>query len=282
MILIADSGSTKTDWVFLTDKGVQIPTQTIGFNPIFHSKQSVIDNIQKNEVLREYASKVEHLYFYGAGCSTSAHKLIIENALTVCFTNAQISVGHDLQAAAFACYEGISNITCILGTGANSCLFDGKVIKENSPALGFILGDEASGAYFGKKLVTLLLYNELPTEVALDFETTIGLDINQIIKRVYQEPNPNVFLASLAPFVSKHLSVPLINEMVTLGMTQFLTHHVLCFPKAKEMDLNFVGSIAHHFEENLNDAANELGLKISNINRKPIKGLVNYHINHIL
>lgn len=282
MILLADSGSTKTDWVILDESKKQHHTFTIGFNPVFHSTESVVKNIGKNTELSSISPKVAHVYFYGAGCSSTERKLIISNALETAFPKAKITVGHDLEAAVFSSYRGKPNITCILGTGANSCFFDGKTILEKTPALGFILGDEASGAYFGKKLVTAFLYGNLPKLVAEDFKNTYALSLNQIVNKVYTESNPNVFLASLAPFVSKHISVPVLETIVLDGMRQFLTQHVLCFDNAKEIDIQFVGSIAHHFEIQLKQIAAELGLTIGLINQKPISGLVDYHLKYVL
>ena len=282
MILIADSGSTKTDWVILDSSHQQKHTFTVGFNPVFHASESVITHITKNLDLTTISKEVTFVYFYGAGCSTNNRKKVISDALENCFPNAKIHVGHDLDTAIFSSYQGEPNITCILGTGANSCYFDGKSTYEKTPALGFILGDEASGAYFGKKLVTAILYHQLPKEVEQDFLETYQLNLNQIIDAVYREPNPNVFLASLAPFISKHITVPFLNQIVLNGMTAFLTHHVLCYENATDVKIQFVGSIAHHFETQLQMAAAKLGLTIGLINQKPISGLVDYHLKYVL
>lgn len=283
MIIIADSGSTKTDWVVLNNSSAQEwQTSTIGFNPVFHTANSIVQNIQLNIELKEIQNDVRKIFFYGAGCSSESNKLIIKEALRQCFTNAKITIGHDLEAAAYATYEGLPHIACILGTGSNSCYFDGKNCLERLPALGFILGDEASGAYFGKLLVTEFLYKNLPPEIEQDFIQTYSLALNEIIDKVYRQPNPNVFLASLTPFIHKYRTHILFQNLLEKGMLSFLQNHVLCYPEYLKVSVNFVGSIAYYFQDALIKSAESLQIKIGHINQKPIDGLVRYHREHML
>jgi N-acetylglucosamine kinase-like BadF-type ATPase len=281
MIIIADSGSTKTDWVILNDS-IEKQTSTIGFNPVFHTTDSIIQNVQSNIELKTIQNQISRLFFYGAGCSSARNKSIIYEALQQCFPLAKIIVGHDLEAAAYATYNDQPHIACILGTGSNSCYFDGKNCIEKTPALGFILGDEASGAYFGKKLITEFLYDNLTSEIASDFTQTYALSLNDIIDKVYRQPNPNVFLASLTPFIHKHISYDLFQGILQEGMHAFLQHHVLCYPEYKDVPVNFVGSIAHHFQESLFESAQNLQVHIDQIIQKPIDGLIKYHREHLL
>jgi len=278
MIVIADSGSTKTDWVILNPMGkILNQTATIGFNPVFHSSEFVLEHLNGNFDLNKIQKEVSQVFFYGAGCSSDSKKMIIRNGISQHFTSAQIYIGHDLEASAIATYNQESHIACILGTGSNSCYYDGTTCIENTPALGFILGDEASGAYFGKELVRAFLYHQLSKEIHADFIKTYQLDLDQIIDRVYRQPSPNVFLASLTPFIHKHLDHSVIHDIVANGMRQFLKHHVLCYPEAKNIQTSFVGSIAFYFQEILRQEAEKLQISIGQIIQKPIDGLVKYH-----
>lgn len=278
MIVIADSGSTKTDWVILNTSGkVFHQTSTIGFNPVFHSSEFILKHLNKNNDLNKIRKDVVQVFFYGAGCSSPAKKSIIKNPLEEYFENSNHYIGHDLEAAAISTYHNEPHIACILGTGSNSCYYDGATCIENTPALGFILGDEASGAYFGKELVKTFLYHQLSEEVHADFIKTYQMNLDQIIDKVYRQPSPNVFLAGLTPFIHKHLKDATLQNIVAKGMNSFLTHHVLCYPEAKNVQTSFVGSIAYYFQEILCREAEKLQIPIGQIIQKPIDGLVKYH-----
>ena len=283
MILIADSGSTKCDWIAIKTNGEEVlRTLTMGFNPYFHSQATISTAIKQNGQLNSLQNEVEAIYYYGAGCSSKELNHIVEVALRVSFPNATITVDHDLLGAAYAAYQGVPNITCILGTGSNSCLFDGEKLSESVPALGFILGDEGSGSYFGKKLIAAHLYGKLPKEVDEEFNRIYGLTMQEIVTNVYVKPHANVYLASFVRFISGFKSLPFFETMLHDGMKDFLSTHVLCYPEAKNLKINFVGSVAFHFKEAINSAALELGLTIGEIIQRPVDELVNYHKKYIL
>ena len=283
MILIADSGSTKCDWVAIKKSGEEVSrTLTMGFNPYFHSQATISTAIKQNEQLHAMQDEVEAIYYYGAGCSSKDLNKIVEVALRVSFPNAEVNVDHDLLGAAYAAYDGEPNITCILGTGSNSCLFDGNELKESVPALGFILGDEGSGSYFGKKLIAAHLYGNLPKEVDDDFKRIYGLTMQEIVTNVYVKPHANVYLASFVRFISGYKTLPFFKEMLHNGMKEFLGTHVLTYPEAKELKINFVGSVAFHFNEAIQSAAKELGITMGEIIQRPVDELVNYHKKYII
>tara|TARA_R110002050_G_scaffold221441_1_gene357243 strand:- start:9030 stop:9899 length:870 start_codon:yes stop_codon:yes gene_type:complete len=283
MILIADSGSTKCDWVAIEKSGTEVlRTLTMGFNPYFHSQATISTAIKQNEQLAGLQNEVEAIYYYGAGCSSKDLNHIVEVALRVSFPKAEIHVDHDLLGAAYAAYQGEPNVTCILGTGSNSCFFDGKTLTESVPALGFILGDEGSGSYFGKKLIAAHLYGKLPKEVDEDFTRIYGLTMQEIVTNVYVKPHANVYLASFVRFISGYKTLPFFEEMLHNGMKEFLSTHVLCYPEAHDLKINFVGSVAFHFKEAIYSAAKELDLTIGEIIQRPANELVNYHKKYIL
>ncbi len=282
MYLIADSGSTKCNWLLTNDNGEQLGRyDTIGFNPLFQSSEDIALEIKQNEALFAIASQVQKVFYYGAGVSSDEKARIVRRALSHVFANAAIATGHDLTAAAYASYNGTPCICCILGTGSNSCFFDGETLSEKVPSLGFILGDEGSGAYFGKQLVSAYLYNKLPEEMARELESDYALTKADIFEAVYQKPRPNVYLARLAPFIHKHKQHPLIADILHKGFVAFITEHVLCYEHVKQTPVNFVGSIAHIFSAELHKAAQECGITIGEIIQQPIDRLVRYHVERV-
>jgi N-acetylglucosamine kinase-like BadF-type ATPase len=222
MILIADSGSTKCDWICLdSEYNPAFKTITMGFNPYFHSQATISTAIKQNPELHAQSENVTHIYYYGAGCSSPTLNKIVSQALKVSFPNAKTVVDHDLLGAAYAAYTGTPNITCILGTGSNSCFFDGEHISERVPALGFILGDEGSGSYFGKKLIAGFMYGQLPDEANAAFKETYDLDMSEIVSNVYTKPHANVYLASFVRFISNYKTHPYFQNMLHNGMKEF-------------------------------------------------------------
>ncbi len=279
MILVADSGSTKADWIAGNHGKVIEEFSTKGFNPFFHDKKFILEELNSNKALREFSPKVSLLYFFGAGCSSPERNEIIAGGLSEFFTNAIISVDHDMLGSAIAVSEGKPGMACILGTGSNICYFDGKIIADTRHGLGYVIGDEGSGSYYGKKLLSWFLYKILPSDLDEDFKKEYGLDKETIIRKVYHEPDPNVFLASFATFLSKHSDHPFIREMVYDGMNEFFKTNVLSYKESKEVPVHFVGSIAWYFRDTLNKVAEENGITIGNIIRKPVTGLAAYFLN---
>ena len=281
MVLIVESGSTKSDWVLLGPENAQNEYVTMGFNPYFHSAEDVEKELNNHVDLMAIATKIEKIYFYGAGCSNATMNEIIKLGLSKVFLNAYITVDHDLLACAYATYKGNASISCIIGTGSNSCYFDGVSVSEVVPALGYILGDEGSGTYFGKKLLSAFLYHQLPTHVAADFISEYGVDKESIVNRVYREGNANVYIASFMPFIAKHKEEEIFQKIVEDGFKHFMEVHVCCYSNYQDVEVNFVGSLSCIFRSALDRAANSLGITIGRVVQKPIEGLVAYHKDYV-
>ena len=277
MIIVADSGSTKCDWRLVQPNGTIQGFSTIGFNPFFHDEAFIERHIRKEEQLVDFASQVKHIYFYCAGGSSDELRAKVARGLALVFTNADILVDHDLNAAALSVYDGEPCIACILGTGSNSCYFDGDTIREEVPALAYILGDEGSGSYFGKILLRKFLYRQLPEHLHNCLAEQYNLTKNTIFENVYMKPHANVFLASIMKMVSLYRDDPFIRDMLREGLSRFLREHVCCFSNYKEVPVHFVGSIGHYFNDILREEADKLGITIGTIAKKPIEGLVRFH-----
>lgn len=283
LILIADSGSTKCDWLLLDINGnYQDSYKTMGFNPFFHSTELIASKIAENQSLKGISQRVRNVYFYGAGCSTPYYNSIVEKALKISFPNAENKVGHDLEGAAYAGYFGEPTIVCILGTGSNSCFFDGKAVHEEVPALGYILGDEGSGSYFGKMLLADYLYKRLPADLHASFFKEYGLDKAAIFQKVYNEPGANVYLAGFTRFLGQYVDHPFIYPKLVDGMRHFLDVHVCCFKNNRNVQINFIGSVAFYFGKALQQACDEMGLRLGHIVKQPIQNLVEYHKKYII
>lgn len=283
MILIADSGSTKCDWIYIDEKGTELGLfKTMGLNPYFHDEQVVSETILGEPNLKALSTEVEHVYFYGAGASTPHLCSIIEIGLKSVFTKAKVTVDHDLVGAAYASYRGEPAITCILGTGSNSCFFDGKTVSEEVPALAYILGDEGSGSWFGKQLLREYYYKQLPTDIRAAFEAEFHLDKDQLVHRVYNAPHANVYLASFMKFIGKFNTHPHVEAWVKDGIRQFIRIHVHCFDNYKLVKTHFIGSIGHYFKPCLEEVCLEEGVILGDIIRKPIYGLADYHVKYLI
>lgn len=282
-ILIADSGSTKCDWMVIDGQGTNLSEfHTMGFNPYFHDADLVESKMRESEEAMALANEVSKVYFYGAGSSSEALCSVIREGLERVFTQANVHVGHDLDGAAYSTYAGQPAITCIIGTGSNSCYFDGATASEEVPALAYILGDEASGSWFGKRLLSLHLYHKLDPVVDADFVSTFGFSKDDIVNRVYQEPNANVFLASFMTFIGRHQEVPQIISLLEEGFQAFIDVHVKCYENYKEVPVHFVGSVAYHFQPVLRHVCEREGISVGQIIKRPIDGLANYHVKYIL
>ncbi|MGD1848502.1 MAG: ATPase [Salibacteraceae bacterium] len=282
MILIADSGSTKCDWGLVDKSGERVNEfKTMGFNPYFHSSQLIEQTLRQHQDLAPLAGEITHVFFYGAGCSSPSLNQIVDVALNRVFQNAEVLVDHDLLGAAYSTWDGNPSISCIVGTGSNSCYFDGITLQEEVPALAYILGDEGSGSYFGKKLLSQYLYKRLPEHLAEDFWETYRLTKDDIVDNVYNRPHANVYLASFMRFISNRRDDPYFRKLVISGLREFLDLHVTCFPNYKSTRVHFVGSIAFYFRDLLEIAAEELEIQIGNVIKKPIDGLIAYHVEQM-
>ncbi|MEO8148987.1 MAG: N-acetylglucosamine kinase [Bacteroidia bacterium] len=278
MLLVADSGSTKADWK-LSSNGEHVGDFiSMGFNPFFHDSQIVVKELSGIHGLMAHAGNVTKIYFFGAGCSHPTRNKIIADGLKKVFPNADIYVGHDLDASAYATCGDEPGIACILGTGSNSCFFDGKKVHEFNHGLGYIIGDEGSGTYYGKKLLAYFLYNILPPDIHADFENTYHLTKEIIMENIYYKSGVNVFLASFSKFLSKHREHPYIKNLVLKGMGEFMDVNVCNINGYHNVPVHFIGSIAYHFNDILKEAASARNIHVGKIIQKPIDNLMDYFL----
>ena len=283
MIAIADSGSTKTDWVILNDDLTEsFRTNTIGFNPYHIDAPSIEAEMLKNEDLKRIAADVSHVYFYGAGCSADFLREIVKDGFKNVFSAADILVAHDLLAACYAVYRGKPTIVCIIGTGSNACYFDGKEVSEATPSLAYILGDEGSGSYMGKKLLHAYFSKKMPEHLSKKFDDTYHLTVDQLNVNVYQKPLANAYLATFSKFVNEHKREPFIQNLIYSAMSDFFDAQVMPIPEARFSEVNFIGSVAYYYEDIIRSVAATYHLEVGHVVRKPIDNVVDYHKKYIL
>lgn len=276
MILIADSGSTKTSWVLMNSQRNQLePCQTSGINPFYQTEDDIF-NILKSEFTLNI-NGLHSLYFYGAGCANPEKIDIVKRALNRLWCPENIVVDSDLMGAARSLCGQNPGIAAILGTGSNSCFYDGiNIVKSVSP-LGFMLGDEGSGAVIGKKLVADVLKQQLPDHICNIFWKSYQLSAAEILDRVYKQPFPNRFLAQFTRFIFQHIHEETLYALVKNSFIEFFVRNINQYSQAADMPVNFTGSIAWHFSAPLKDAAMETGHRIGQITMDPMKGLIKYH-----
>ncbi|HET8962342.1 MAG TPA: hypothetical protein VFM99_00475 [Chitinophagales bacterium] len=278
MILIADSGSTRTQWAVIDKDGRRMDDfLTQGFNPNLVSTEQIIHELNQVETVNTIKNEVHEVYFYGAGCADKTLNGIIKSALTVVFTKAKVIVNNDLHAAVYATTPADPGIVCIIGTGSNSCYYDGEKILNDDFSLGFILGDEGSGSYLGKKLVRNFFYHKLPKDLHEAFENAYQPVKRQVIEQVYRLPRPNLYLASYSEFILKHVSHPFIRKMISDGFNEFIECFVCRFDNYKTTPVHFVGSVGYYFSDILIETIKKYDIQAHKIVRTPIDELVNYH-----
>ncbi|MCB0468683.1 MAG: N-acetylglucosamine kinase [Aequorivita sp.] len=278
MTLITDGGSTKCDWVFMDNDGNEVfKTVTSGLNPTVVPKEELLLRIASNETLKSVFKSVEILDFYGAGCGTATPRSILKEVLEELFTTAKVNVSEDMAAAVFAVTTE-PGIVCILGTGSNSCYYDGTEIHAPIPSLGYILMDEASGNYFGKRLIRDYYYHRMPLEIAAEFENKFNLEADEIKMNLYKKPNPNAYLASFAQFIFTQKEItPYFYALIKEGISNFIECRILCYEKSHEVPVHFIGSIAYFSEEIVKECFTAHNLKLGNIVQRPIDGLIDYY-----
>lgn len=279
MILIADSGSTKTDWILLDEK-LQIAEQfaTKGLNPNIISTDTIFNYLLVDPAIEKIVPQVNKLFFYGSGCGAEKNARAMQSTLRHIFTKAHVEVKSDLYGAAYAVSGNKGGIICILGTGSNSCFYDGRELSGGNFSLGYILGDEGSGFYFGKRLLRDYFYGILPVELKEKFASTYKLTRDELIRKVYQESYPNQYIASFVPFIKENIQHPYFNYLINYGLDEFIKIFITTIPNYKLWPVHFVGSVAEVFREQLinNLLANDL--VAGNIVASPAISLANYHI----
>lgn len=291
MIVIADSGSTKTDWTLIGDNGQVLgQCSSAGMNP-YHLTDEEMGAIVVDVQTSLFSSRIlplESLFFYGSGC-TEEQIPRVKALLSKYFVTAKdINIYSDLVGAARALLGRKPGVACILGTGSNSCLYDGKDIIANTPPLGYVLGDEGSGAVLGIRLLNALYKGRLPMEVKEVFERETGLTMAEVVRRVYREPQANRFLSSLSLFVGRHLDMPSLRELVVENFRDFLCKNVKPYMNIMPGNVEstasdglcvcFVGSMACHYEDQLREAARLESLTLGTVVKSPMEGLIRYHL----
>ena len=276
VILIADSGSTKTHWCLSQQGKVIRDVYTDGINPFYQTDMEIITLLANQLIPKLETIDIDRIYFYGAGCAFPDKKILVSRGLVRFFGNSIIDIQSDLLGAARSLFQHEKGIACILGTGSNSSYYNGKEIVENVSPLGFILGDEGSGAVLGKQLIADCLKKQLPEWLCEKLLDEYELTPAMILDQVYKKPFPNRFLAQFTPFLSEHIEEPSIFNLVYDSFDAFFIRNVMQYP-LEDMKVGFIGSVAHYFRDTLEIVASERGINISEIIQNPMEGLVKYH-----
>ena len=276
MILVADSGSTKTDWILIAPGAADVQFKTAGINPYFLSDKEMIRLISKQENLIAEAGNVKEVYFFGAGCSSPDKREAVSNVLSQLFKQAYVSVDSDLLGSAYATCGKETGLCCILGTGSNITYFDGENIYEGKHGLGYILGDEGSGSYFGKRLITDYLYGCMPETERELFQKKFNINKEIVIGNVYHKPGANYYLASFAAFLGEIKDGEYGKNVIKTGLTEFVTTNVLCYPSYKRLNCHFVGSVAWNLKDELHEICEAYEVNVGKIIKQPIYDLVNF------
>lgn len=279
MILIADGGSSSIKWCLIEKTEKIIEFNTTGMNPVMLTYEEMSQRIAEEVAseLNPYLAQIQHIYYYGAGCRGGDYNRAVEKAIKNSFPSSTISVESDMTGAAKALCGNQPGIACILGTGSNSCLYDGEKIIDAIAPLGYILGDEGSGAVLGRQLISDVFKKQLPVELCLKFREQYDLNMETVINRVYGSPEANRFLASLTPFLAKYIEEPSIHRLVLNSFKSFFVRNVAHYMAYKTLPVNFVGSIAYHFRDVLQEAAAAIDCNIGKIIISPMEGLISYH-----
>ena len=282
MRLLVDSGSTKADWIAIDEDGkILFTTRTLGLNPEILDEDEIIERLNDKFDILQNKDKATHLFFYGAGCGTDRMKIMLSQAFQKYFPNAIVDVQEDTYAAVFATTpKGEQAIVSILGTGSNCSFFDGKVLHQKVQSLGYIVMDDCSGNVFGKELIRKYYFNKMPKELAVEFEKEYDLDPDYIKSKLYKEPNPNAYLATFAKFLIQNKEHEFCKKIIFKGMKSFIKNYIRQYDNYKEVPVHFVGSIAFYLKDELQIMFDKYEIKLGNVLRRPIDGLIAYHISN--
>lgn len=279
MKLIAESGSTRTEWVLVEDNNLIQRAFTEGLNPFFQTRREISRSVRLGLPELFFKKKLEQVYFYGAGCSSHEKKNILGASLVAQFKT-PIQVESDLLAAARGLFKCEAGIACILGTGSNSCFYDGKIIAKNVKAGGYILGDEGSGAVMGKHFLSDVLKGLAPKDITNDFYDKFRINANEVMESVYNRPFPNRFLATVSYFLADYLNEDYVYNLITSNLRSFFTRNV-CQYDYQNYPVRFVGSLAYHYADLLREIAKEFVINLQVIEETPINGLIEYNAMNI-
>lgn len=279
MFFIADSGSTKTDWIAIDHKGdVLFTTKTPGLNASILEEEILDQRINQNTQLVQSKNKVKKIYFYGAGLGVQTAAQSMENVLSKNFINSSFLIREDTYAAVYATITPSQPaIVCILGTGSNCSYYDGENVEQRVRSLGYIIMDEASGNFYGKQLIRSYCFNELSQETKQKFESQYDMRNEVINKNLYENENPNTYLARIGKFVIENKEEPLFQKFIFEGLNRFITHQIFQFDNCKEVPIHFIGSVAYYLKEEVKKALDTHGLTLGRIVKRPIDRLVAYH-----
>jgi hypothetical protein len=286
MILIVDSGSTKCDWIAIDKSGNQLleKIRTKGLNPAILSEKKLSKIIKKNKDLKNNNEKVSHVFFYGAGCGTEKPRLLLHGVLQTFFNYAIIDVKEDTYAAVYSTIKTNDEaaVVCILGTGSNCSYFDGQQIQQRVKSLGYTIMDDASGNYFGRQLIRDYYFNQMPEDIRVAFADKYNVEDDYIKYNLYKQSNPNAFLASHAEFMFLNKDSEYITNLIKKGIRLFAKNMIMQYKDVlNKVPVHFAGSIAFFSQKEIKEVANELGFTVGNFERRPIEGLVNYHVNNL-
>jgi N-acetylglucosamine kinase-like BadF-type ATPase len=284
MILIVDSGSTKTDWIALDEKGSEIfSTQTLGLNPQMLSNEILNERIKNNFDIYKNRKHVSKLFFYGAGCGVESTQERIRKVFEKIFINCDFDIKEDTFAAVYSAVErGVPSIVNIIGTGSNCSYYDGENVIQKVQSLGYVLMDYASGNYFGKYLIRAYYFNKMPEYLRKEFSEKFDLSPNTIKNKLYREENPNTYLASFARFLIENKSNEYFKEIIFKGLERFIDYQILQYDDFSKVDIHYVGSIAYYLKDEITRIGKKYNLKTGKFIKRPIEGLVEYHKNNIL
>ena len=286
MILIVDSGSTKSDWIAVDSNGKQVleKLRTKGLNPEILKEEKLKKIIKKNEELKANKNEVTHVYFYGAGCGTERGKEMVYNVLKDFFSNAIIKVEEDTMAAVYGTisHDTEAAVVCILGTGSNCSYFDGKKLHQRVISLGYIIMDDASGNYYGKQLIRDYYFNQMPEDIKIAFGSKYNLEADYIKYNIYKQPNPNAYLANFAEFMFLNKDSEYIVELIKEGIRIFAKNMIMQYKEElKTVPVHFAGSIAYFSQDQIKEVGKEMGFTVGNFERRPIEGLVAFHTKNL-
>ncbi len=284
MILVVDSGSTKTDWIALDHKGEEIfSTQTLGLNPQMLSNEILNERIKNNFDIYKNRKLVNKLFFYGAGCGVDSTKERILKVFKSIFINSKFDIKEDTYAAVYSTVDiGIPSIVNIIGTGSNCSYYDGKNVIQKVESLGYVLMDYASGNYYGKYLIRAYYFNKMPESLREEFAKSYDLSPNSIKNRLYREENPNTYLAGFARFLIENKSNEYFKEIIFKGLERFIDYQILQYDDFSKVDIHYVGSIAYYLKDEITKIGLKYNLKTGKFIKRPITGLVDYHKTKIV
>ena len=284
MILVVDSGSTKTDWIALDDNGNEIfSTQTLGLNPQMLSNEILNERIKNNFDIYKNRNSVNKLFFYGAGCGVESTQNRILKVFKSIFENSDFDIKEDTYAAVFSVVDkGVPSIVNIIGTGSNCSYYDGDNVIQKVLSLGYVLMDYASGNYYGKYLIRAYYFNKMPEYLREEFAESYDLSPNTIKNKLYREENPNTYLASFAKFLIDNKSNEYFKEIIFKGLERFIDYQILQYDNFSNVDIHYVGSIAYYLREEITKIGKKYNLKTGKFIQRPITGLVDYHKRNIL